>query len=158
VPRGEYSRKKGRIPENRGAWVAALAIVNYLIKKGMRPIRAKAQAVKLIAVLLDKNENTALRELNRYYRDAPKDVIATLRDKLVKEYRFWLQQDGVHAGDPGPPKKQAKTYAAWKSKHKTLPYFFKTHGRERFCGMVLSHIDSTLWQPLWAMKIGRVGK
>ncbi len=155
---GEYTRKKGRIPEYRGAWVAALIIANHLIQKGMRPVRAKAQAVKLIIVLLEKNEKTALREFNRYYRDAPKDVISNLRKELVEEYKFWMKQDGIHEGDFEPPKKQAKAHAAWKSKHKALPYFFKQQGREQFCGMVLSRIEPDLWKPLWDMKAGNIDK
>lgn len=152
---GEYFRKKGRIPEYRGVWVAALIIENYLTGKGMRPAQAKAQAVKLMTVLLDKKDKTAVREFDRHYKDAPKDAVSALREKLVDEYEHWVRQDGAHEGDIEPPRKRSKAYVEWKSKHKSLLYFFKTHGRKRFCDLVLSSIKPELWKPLWDMKAAK---
>lgn len=154
-PDNQYFRKSGRIPEYRGVWIAALAIADHLAQEGMEPAKAKDKAVKLISVLLEKEEDSALREFNRYQKEAPKNIISKLTKELVNEYRFWMIQDGVYEGDISPPPDNAHEYAAWKSKHKSFPYFFRTHGREGLSDIVLTRIKPNLWKPLWDMKVGR---
>ncbi len=158
VPDGEPSRKKGRIPEFRGAWVAALAIENHSTQAGMELTQARDQAVKLISVLLGKEEEIALREFNRYYRVASKDGISNLTRKLIEEYKFWMIQDGVYDGDLEPPQDQAEKHREWKSRHKSLQILFNQNGCDRFCDLVVSRIKPHLWKPLWDMKAGQIDK
>lgn len=157
-PDGRYFRKSGRIPEHRGAWVAALIIADYFHTAGMKLTQAKDKAVRLISVLLEKDEDIALREFNRYYKEAPKDAISDLTKKLIEEYIFWMIQDGVNERDIPPPQDQTQEYAAWRSRHKSYPYFFRIHGHEGISGIVLSRIKSELWKPLWDMKAGPIDK
>lgn len=157
-PDGRFFRKSGRIPEHRGAWVAALIIADYFIKTGMKLTQAKDMAVRLISVLLQKDEDVALREFNRYYKEAPKDIISKLTKELIQEYNFWMIQDGVHERDLPLSQDQTQEFAAWKSRHKSYPYFFKTHGRKGLSDIVLSRINPDLWKPLWDMKTGQIDK
>ncbi len=157
-PDGEPFRKRGRIPEFRGALIAALAIENLSMQAGMESAQARDQAVKLISVLLEKEEETALREFNRYYKVAPKDAVSHLTRKLIEEYTFWMTQDGVYGGDVEPPQEEAEKHLEWKSRHKTLQVLFKQNGCERFCDLVVSRIKPDLWKPLWDMKAGQVDK
>jgi hypothetical protein len=158
LPDGKHFRKECRIPEFRGAWVAALAIENHSTQAGMELTQAKDQAVKLISVLLEKEEEIALREFNRYYKVAPKDVISHLTRKLIEEYTFWMIQDGVYEGDLEPPQDQVAKHLEWKSRHKSLQILFKQNGCERFCDLVVSRIKPDLWKPLWDMKTGQIDK
>jgi hypothetical protein len=158
LPDGEHFRRKGRIPQFRGAWVAALIIENYFTQAGMELTQAKDQVVKLISVLLEKKEEYALREFDRLYKDAPKDVISDLTGELIKEYRFWMIQDGVYGEDLEPPQDQVEKHSAWKSRHKSLENLFKQNGCERFCDLVVSRIKYNLWKPLWDMKAEQIDK
>ncbi len=158
LPHVEYSKKRGRPLEDRGAWVVALIIARHLTQKGIKLVRAKDQAVKLLTVLLGKKEDTALRELNRYHKEAPKDIISKLTKELIHEYDFWVKQDGVHQRDIPPPHDQTRELARWKSKHKELPYLLRNWGREGLSGVVLSRIKPDLWKPLWDMKTGNIEK
>ncbi len=158
LPDGEHFSKRGRIPAFRGAWVAALAIENHSTQAGMELTQAREQAVKLISILLEKEEENALREFNRFYKDVPKHVIANLTGKLIEEYNFWMIQDGVYAGDLEPPQDQVEKHSEWKSRHKSLPILFKQNGCERFCDLVVSRIKPDLWKPLSAMKTEPIDK
>ncbi len=158
LPGGEYFRKRGRVPAFRGAWAAALAVANHSTQAGMELTQAREQAVKLISVLLEKEEENALREFNRYYKDVPKDVISDLIRKIIEEYQFWMIQDGVYAGDVEPPQDQVEKHSEWKSRHKSLPILFKQNGCERFCDLVVSRIKPDLWKPLSDMKTEPIDK
>ncbi len=158
LPDGEHFHRKGRVPQFRGAWVAALIIENHFTQVGMELTQAKDQVVKLISVLLEKKEENALREFNRLYKDAPKDVISDLTGELIKEYEFWVAQDGVYGGDVEPPQDQVEKYSEWKSRHKSLQNLFKQNGCERFCDLVVSRIKYGLWKPLWDMKAEQIDK
>jgi hypothetical protein len=154
----EHFRKKGRIPQFRGAWVAALIIENHFKETGMELTQAKDQVVKLISVLLEKKEENTLRDFNKLYKDAPKDVISDLTRELIKEYEFWMIQDGVYGGDLEPPEDQVEEHSEWKSRHKSLQNLFKQNGCERFCDLVVSRIKYDLWKPLWDMKAEQIDK
>jgi hypothetical protein len=158
LPAVEHFRKKGRVPQFRGAWVAALIIEYHFVQDGMELTHATDQVVKLISVLLDKKEENVLREFNRLYKDAPKDVISDLTGELTKEYKFWMVQDGVYGGDVEPPRDQVEKYTEWKSRHKSLQNLFKQNGCERFCDLVVSRIKFDQWKPLWDMKSDQVDK
>ncbi len=158
LPDGEQFRTRSGIPEFRGAWVAALAIENHSTQAGMELTQAKDQAVKLISVLLGKEEENALREFNRYYKVAPKDVISNLTRKLMEEYTFWMRQDGVYGGDGEPPQDQVEKHWQWKSRHKSLQILFQQNGCQRFCDLVVSRIKPELWKPLWDMTAGQIDK
>jgi hypothetical protein len=158
LPDGEHFRREGKVPQFRGAWVAALIIEYHFTQAGMELTQAKDQVAKLISVLLEKKEENALREFNRLYNDAPKDVISDLTGELVKEYNFWMVQDGVYGGDIEPPQDQVEKHSEWKSRHKSLQNLFKQNGCERFCDLVVSRIKYNLWKPLWDMKIEQIDK
>jgi hypothetical protein len=154
----EHFRKKGRIPQFRGAWVAALIIEKHFTEAGMELTQARNQVVKLISVLLEKKEENALRDFNRLYKDAPKDVISDLTGELIKEYKFWMVQDGVYGGDLEPPQDQVEEHSEWISRHKSLQNLFKQNGCERFCDLVVSRIKYDLWKPLRDMKAEQIDK
>jgi hypothetical protein len=158
LPDGEHFRRKGKIPQFRGAWVAALIIENHLTQTGMELTNAKDYVVKLISVLLEKKEANAYREFSRLYKDAPKDIICDLRDELFREYKFWMIQDGVYGGDLEPPQDQVEKHSEWKARHRSLQNLFKQNGCERFCDLVVSRIKYGLWKPLWDMKAEQIDK
>jgi hypothetical protein len=158
LPYGEHFRRKGRIPQFRGAWVAALIIENHFTQAGKELTQVKDQVVKLISVLLEIEEENVLREFNRLCKDAPKDVISDLTRELIKEYKFWMIQDGVYGGDLEPPQDQVEKHSEWQSRHKSLQNLFKQNGCERFCDLVLSRIKYDLWKPLWDMKAEQIDK
>ncbi len=152
LPKGTLSRKKGRIPDTRGAWVAAAVVEKYL-KPTSNKSAAQGQAVHLVSVLLNKEEENALRELKRFYVNAPNNVITDLTRQLTETYELWVKQDGAHAGDLEPSKKDIEKHSAWRLRHKSFQYLIKQNGCERFCNLMLGYISSELLKQLWDIKI-----
>jgi hypothetical protein len=152
-PDGAHFRKKGPPIDMRGVWVTAVVIENYLKLKNDNPKLAKKKTLDFISILSGhKEEESLLTEFNRFYKNAPKDVIAVLTDALTAEYKFLMKQDGVEARDLAPSEIHKKEYAMWKDRHKSLEYEVKVYGWEGICNRAINRIPGKIWQSLWDIK------
>ncbi len=153
LPEGRLSRKRGRIPDTRGAWVAAAVVETYLIQKRIKKTAPRDHALRLVSLLLNKKEKSAQVELNRFYTNTPNNAIADLTEQLTQTYKLWVKQDGANAGDYEPPKNQTDEHSKWKSQHKSHQYVIKQWGCEQYCNVMLGYIKNDLWKRLWDIKI-----
>ncbi len=153
LPEGRLIRKRGRIADTRGAWVAAAVVETYLIQKRIKKTAPRDHALRLVSLLLNKKEKSAQVELNRFFANIPINVIADLTKQLIETYKLWVKQDGAHAGDNEPPKDQAQEHSKWKSRHKSHQYAIKQWGCEQYCNVILGYIKNDLWTRLWDIRI-----
>lgn len=148
-PNGPQIRKKGRPPSTRGIWVVAFIVREYLQEK-IKDFTAKDQAINLASILLGRE--IELSEFYRIHKKTSKTSITNLTKRLLGEYNFWLNEDGIRFNDPPPSQNQGEQYRKWYANHKALPNMVISFGCEGICKQTLSRIPTTLLEPFWDIK------
>ncbi len=142
---GRFVRKKGRPPENRGAWVAGALAAAFLRQAGAK--KAVSLATDLIGVLLGRRVYS--NELYRFLKPLPEEGLHDLAQAVAHEYDHWRRQDGVRDRDWEPDPLNQTAHIAWKQRHEALRHVLQDFPGGQLADMALGRILAELWEPLW---------
>ena len=153
VSDGEKFQIKGRPPEGRGAWVAAVAVEKAVIKSGEKKeiaIQIGAQLARLL--LARKSSPEKSDQLAEYYRIRKRlgqRNAEVLADSLLEQYEYFLLEDGRTQNRIPPNKSEAAAYEKWVQDHKHLQELIITFTPDGFAKHALGLIPKDLWRPFW---------
>jgi len=145
-PGGELIKRRGRPPEARAAWTAALLAEHHLVAHGALAPKARTLATSLAAVLLGRESV----ESPEFYRTRHRIGIPdpSRLDRAIRErYETWLAQHAIQVRDPAAPNEEVELRAAWRERHRPLTQFLGSYGAEQFARLILEEIPEAFWAP-----------
>ena len=143
-PSGTLGLKGGRPPLGSAAWAAATVVDRRLRSPAGEPHRVRQLTLALAALLLGR-PSVAAYEFYRERKRRGALAVERLSLEIVQQYEWWVLHDGVRQADDAPSS-DARTYRAWRRKHRTLNWVMK-FGSESVARLSLSRFPDELWGP-----------
>jgi hypothetical protein len=147
-PRATPLDLKGRPPDARGAWAAALVVEQRLTHSGIEPAQARSLALELLGVLLGRPIGDA--EHYGVRKRCGTEALTVLSRAVAEQYESWLTLEGTRRRDPPPARDDPEMYRSWRARYRDLHHLLAVSGCEEVARITLDRLPDELWSPLEA--------